>query len=204
MEVQLEFPDSPSAVRSFVLVPPMSDAELECFCQRNDVFRIERTREGKIIIMTPAGMQSSGGNFYLGIQFGKWWETHETGYAFDSSGGFYLPDGSMLSPDVSYITAETLAKVPENRRDKFPYICPDFVIELTSPSDTFTATKKKMMRWIENGVQLGWLIHPKKRQMFVYTASDKAPVLVTRGVVEGIGPVQGFQLNLDEFWRRYA
>ncbi len=204
MEVQLQFPDNPGMVCSFVMHPPLNDAELECFCQRNDVCRIERTREGKITMMTPAGMRSSGGNFYLNIQFGKWWETHEQGFAFDSSGGFYLPDGSMLSPDVSYITAETLAKVPEERRDKFPYICPDFVIELTSASDTLATTRKKMTRWMENGVQLGWLIHPKKQQMFVYTAPEAAPVLVTGGVVEGTVPVQGFQLNLDDFWRRYA
>ena len=202
MEVQ--FPNNSSTVRSFILDPPLSDTELECFCRRNDVFRIERTREGKIIMMTPAGMQSSGGNFYLTAQFSKWWETHETGYAFDSSGGFYLPDGSMLSPDVSYITAETLAQIPEERRDKFPYICPDFVIELTSPSDTLATTRKKMTRWMENGVQLGWLIHTKKRQLFIYTAPDKAPTIVTGGVVEGTGPVEGFKLDLDKFWRRYA
>ncbi len=204
MDMLFPFPDDPYAVRSLILNPPMTDEELESFCLRNDMLRIERTREGEITIMTPAGMKSSGGNFYLVAQFSKWWETHEQGYAFDATGGFYLADGSMLSPDVAYITPETLAKVPEDRREKFPYICPDFVIELISQSDTLAGSKKKMTRWIENGVQLGWLIHPKKRQAFLYTTPHTSPTIVTGGILEGTGPVEGFKLDIDAFWRRFA
>ncbi len=204
MHIQLQLPDSPDAMRSFVLHPPLSDAELECFCKRNDAFRIERTREGEITVMSPTGARSSGGNWYLSGLFFVWWHAHQQGYAFDSSGGFYLPDGSMLSPDIAFITADTLAKVPEPLPDNFPYICPDFVIEFTSQTDTFAASKKKMVRWMENGVRLGWLIHRKKRQVLVYTTSKSAPAVVNQGILDGVGPVQGFQLDLGDFWKRYA
>lgn len=189
--------------RSLVLNPPMTDAELFEFCILNDVSRIERTREGVIHMNAPAGITSSSGNSEISAQLHSWWKTHRRGRVYDSSAGFHLPDGSMLSPDAAYLTAETFAQTTKEDRKGFAHICPDFIIELLSETDRLTVAKKKMERWIENGVQVGWLIMPKKRQVLVYSGGSENFVSVKSDFVDGLGPVEGFRLDLAEVWECY-
>jgi Uma2 family endonuclease len=187
--------------RSLRLDPPMTDAEFEKFCFANDVARIERTREGVIQMNPPAGSFSSDGNSEIGEQLRTWWKTHRRGRVYDSNGGFYLADGSMLSPDASYLTAERLAPLTRQDRLGFPHVCPDFVIELLSESDRLRDAKQKMERWIENGAQLGWLIDPYKRVVHIYRPGS---VSVSGKVsVVGEGPVAGFTLQLNDVWECY-
>ena len=111
------------------------------------------------------------------------------------------PDGSMMSPDASYLTAETFARL-DLKLCGFPHLCPDFVVELLSATDSLPKIKRKMELWIENGAALGWLINPRKRQVFVY-AAGRPPAVVTGSVVQGSGPTAGFVLDLTEVWERY-
>ena len=150
--------DARTSPRSLLLHPPMSDRELEEFCRENEIARIERTREGVILMNPPAGSYSSDGNSEVGEQLRRWWKTHRRGRVYDSSSGFYLPDGSLLSPDAAYLSAETLRKLTREERRGFPRVCPDFVIELLSETDRLSEANQKMERWIENGAQLAWLI----------------------------------------------
>jgi Uma2 family endonuclease len=194
--------DALATPRRLVLDPPMTDAELFEFCVQNDILRVERTREGVIEMNPPAGGESSFGNLGIGYQLFAWWKTHKQGCAYDSSAGFHLPDGSMLSPDAAYITAERLASVTREDRQGFPHICPDFVIELLSKSDRRTTAKKKMERWIENGAQLAWLIDPYRKKAFVYRPGSPT-LTVTGPLLEGERPVAGLMLNLAELWEYY-
>ena len=178
----------------------MSDAELEEFCRENDAVRIERTREGAISMNPPAGLLSSSGNADASHQLYAWWKTHRRGRVGDSSAGFYLPDGSLLSPDASYLTEARLAELNRSELRGFPHVCPDFVVELLSPTDRLSKTKRKMELWIANGAGLGWLIDPAKKRVFVYEAGKPASAIVTGAVVEGSGPVEGFRLDLTEIW----
>jgi Uma2 family endonuclease len=188
--------------RSLVLEPPMTDAELEAFCQLYDVKRVERTREGVIEMNPPTGSYTSDGNSEVTAQLRAWWKTHRRGRVYDSNGGFYLADGSMLSPDASYVTAEKLAGVTKEDRRGFPHICPDFVIKLFSETDRMAKLKQKMERWIENGAQLGWLIDPYRREVHVYGPGGSR--LSSEGAsVVGEGPVAGFTLDLSEVWSCY-
>jgi len=150
----------------------------------------------------PAGGWTSGGNFEINRQLGAWWITHERGKAFDSSGGFSLPDGSILSPDASYLTEKHLKTLPKGALRGFPKVCPDFVIELLSDSDTVEELKKKMMDWISNGALLAWLVDPSERQVFVYRPGQQ-PERVTGRKVSGECPVEGFELNLARVWKWY-
>ena len=188
--------------RSIVLDPPLTDAEFEAFCQLNDVKRIERTREGVIEMNPPAGGFTSFGNSDVIGQLHAWWKTHRRGRIYDSNGGFYLADRSMLSPDAAYITAERLATVTKADHHGFPRVCPDFVIELLSETDRLPKAKQKMERWIENGAQLGWLIDPDNREVHIYTPGAYR---LAAGVptLDGEGPVTGFQLDLAEVWDCY-
>ncbi len=203
MDVLIKIPDIPTPVRNLRFYPPLSDAELEDFCLRNDIYRIERTREGLIKVVTPTGLQTGAGNANVNGQLYAWWNSHGRGQIYDSNAGYYLPDGSMLSPDASYLTTETLARVPKPRRKHIPHICPDFVIELVSETDTLTGSKKKMERWMANGVRLGWLLEPKRERVWVYRPENNAPQIESGSYVEGSGPVSGFRLDLEQLWNQY-
>ncbi len=187
---------------SFTLDPQLTDAEFEEFCRLNDIARVERTREGAIRIELPVCLAISSANSEITYQVRIWWKTHRKGRVYDSSGGFYLPDGSMLSPDGAYCTPERLATVTRQDRKGFAHVCPDFVIELMSETDRLPAAKRKMELWLENGARVAWLVDPKKRQVWVYE-SGKAPETVSGEFVEGSGPVEGFRLELNEVWDCY-
>ena len=194
---------SPRARYELVLDPPMTDAELERFIRVNDPARIERWGKERILMMAPAGGDTSGGNLEIGVQLQVWWKTHRKGRTFDSNGGFYLPDGSLLAPDASYLTAESFARLTPADRKGYYRICPEFVIELRSESDRLGELKKKMLRWIANGTELGWLIDLRKRHALIYKPGLAEPVVFTGQMLEGEGPVAGFSLDLAEVWAYY-
>ncbi len=194
--------DSETLPRLLVMDPPISDAEFETLCRKNGNVQFERTKEGAVRMNPPAGGWTSSGNFVINRQLGRWWETHRRGRCFDSSGGFRLSDGSTLSPDASYLSEDRLRQLPRGELRGFPRVCPDFVIELLSESDTLAALQSKMTDWIHNGAQLGWLIDPYNRQVFIYR-SGGAMERFTSDLISGDGPVQDFTLNLIDVWNCY-
>jgi Uma2 family endonuclease len=199
MHTVLEIPKLPSTV---VLDPPLTDEEFEKLCAANDFARLERTKEGKIVVNPPAGGDTSSGNSEIGAQLRNWWKQHRKGRVFDSSGGFFLPDGSVLNPDAAYATAEQMRGLTKEDRKHFLRLTPAFVIELLSPSDSLAEAKRKMESWIANGAQLAWLIDPENRTVLVYEPNHPAFV-VTGKKVTGSGPVEGFVLDLAEVWSLY-
>lgn len=188
--------------RVLVLDPPVSDAEFEALCRDNDNVRFERTKEGAVRMNPPTGGWTGSGNQEISRQLGNWWTEHERGRVFDSSTGFRLADGSTLSPDASYLSEERLKKLPKGALRSFPRVCPEFVIELLSESDALEDLQAKMVDWITNGAQLGWLIDPYKQQVFVYR-EGRAPEHFAGNEIAGDGPAVGFVLNLARVWRCY-
>jgi len=194
--------DPETLPRVLVLDPPVSDAEFEAICRDNADLRLERTREGAVRMNPPAGGWTSSGNQEISGQLYRWWASHERGRVFDSSGGFRLPDGSTLSPDAAYVSEERLRALPKGELRSFPRVCPDFVIELRSESDTITAMRAKMEDWIANGARLGWLIDPYRREAWVYRPGTE-PERAASETLAGEGPVEDFQLNLARVWKRF-
>jgi Uma2 family endonuclease len=188
--------------RSAVLDPPLTDAELEALAIASDWFRLERTREGKILMHPPTGLLTSDGNAEITSQLRVWWKTHRLGRVFDSNGTFFVPDSSMLSPDASYVLPSKLKGLTKDELTGFPRLCPDFVIELLSISDSLPKAREKMERWIENGATLGWLIDPYKKKVYVHVPGSETAI-ESGSTVRGQGPVEGFTLDLDELWRCY-
>ena len=188
--------------RSIVVNPPLSDEEFERLSEGCDYASLERTKEGAIIVNAPAGSSTSDGNSEISAQLRIWWKTHRRGRTYESSAGFFLPDGSTLSPDASFITGEQLFRVTRKDRAHFLRLAPAFVIELLSQSDRLSAAQEKMQAWIGNGVQLGWLIDPYTKQVHVYE-SGVAPRIESGSHVHGSGPVEGFVLDLLEIWSCY-
>ena len=185
-----------------VFNPPLTDQQFHALCVDNDVILFERTREGEILMQAPAGSFTSDGNSEIDLQLRTWWKTHRQGKTYDSSAGFHLDDGSVLSPDASYVRPEKLAGLTKDDLTGFPHLCPDFIIELLSVTDSVEKLGDKMLRWIENGAMLAWLIDPYQQQAHVYQAGRE--IFVESGkLLQGSGPVEGFTLDLEEVWRCY-
>lgn len=168
MSTLLEIPVLPP--RSIVLDPPLSDDEFERMSMQCDNASLERSKEGAIIVNAPAGGMTSDGNREIIAQLSNWWKQHRRGRAFDSNAGFFLPDGSVLSPDAAYVTAEQLAGLTRSQLARFLRLAPAFVIELVSESDRLTEAAAKMESWMANGVRLGWLVDPYAKQVHIYEA----------------------------------
>jgi Uma2 family endonuclease len=179
----------------------MSDDEYFDFCMANPDLRIERTAQGEILIVPPAGGESSYRSGDAFRRLGNWAERHGRGRAFDSSAEFILPTGAALSPDAAWVSDRRLSGLSKAQRRKFLPVCPEFVIEVMSPSDRLKAAKEKMRDWIRAGVELGWLIDGDERTVYIYRASEGDAEIRT-GILKlaGEGPVAGFELDLTEIW----
>jgi len=188
--------------RNLVIDPPMTDAELEAFCARNQDVQIERTRDGVIRVNPPTGALTGHGNSEINRQLGNWWDEHQHGRIFDSSTGFFLEDGSLMSPDAAYVTPGQLKGMTRAELAHMPHLCPAFVIELLSRTDGLAETKEKMDRWIANGALIGWVVDPYRRCVEIYRA-DSEPRIISGPRIHGSGPVDGFVMDVAKVWRCY-
>lgn len=178
----------------------MNDDQFFEFCQINGDLRIERTATGEIIIMPPTGGETGRRNFSLAVEVGIWAKQDGTGIGFDSATGFTLPNGAVRSPDVAWIKKERWDALPEEDRQKFPHICPDFVIELKSATDSLRTLQEKMQEYINNGVLLGILINPDKKQVYIYRPNAEIECLDNPETVSGEPILKGFILDLKQIW----
>lgn len=170
------------------------------FCQLNSHLRIERTATGKLIIMSPAGSETGNRNFKLIQQLANWTDRDGSGIGFDSSAGFTLPNGSTRSPDASWIKLTKWNSLSAQQKTKFAPICPDFVVELRSPSDNLKMLQDKMQEYINNGVSLGWLIDRTTRQVYIYTPDSEVKSLDNPQTITGEPILSGFVLDLAKIW----
>ena len=178
----------------------MSSEEFLRFCQANPDWRIEQTADGEITIMPPAGGETGHRNFEVAVELGIWARRDRRGKGFDSSTGFELPNGATRSPDAAWIVNERLSKLTDKQKRVFIPLCPDFVIEIQSPSDALPQLKRKMHEWIDNGAPLGWLIQPDVREVLVYRPGTPPELRQNLESIEGEGPVAGFVLDLTGIW----
>ncbi len=178
----------------------MNDDEYYAFCAANPDLRIERTAEGEIVIMPPTGFESSDQRADLTMQLRAWSKTDGRGRAADSNAEYILPNGAARSPDASWVLRSRLAKLSPEQKKKFPPLCPDFVVELRSPTDRLAKLQAKMREWMDNGARLGWLIDPQTRTVYIYRPGKATERLVNPDQVKGDAPVAGFVLKLADIW----
>jgi Uma2 family endonuclease len=180
--------------------PPMTDAEFMRFCAANEPLRFEREPDGEILVMTPAGNRTGRKNAYVVQVLGNWSDLDGRGYSFDSSTGFTLPDGSVRSPDASWVLASRWDALTEEDKDRASRLSPDFIIELRSPSDRLRPLQEKMKMWIANGAQVAWLIDPEEKAVTIYRPGDEPEHLAHPTSVQGTGPIAGFKLVMSRIW----
>jgi Uma2 family endonuclease len=178
----------------------MTDEEFFAFCGVNPELRIERTSEGDLIVVPPAGGKTGNRNLKLGARLGVWAEADGTGEAFDSSTGFILPNGAERSPDAAWVSKARWDKLTEKEQEAFPPLCPDFVVELRSPSDELKELQAKMEEYLANGAQLGWLIDPFEKKVYVYRPGEAVAGLDHPESVSVEPLLRGFTLQLGQVW----
>ena len=187
-------------VLHFQPVLELSDEKFYAFCQLNRDLFIERDARGDMIVMPPAGGETSERNAEITMQLRLWAKGDGTGASFDSSGGFRLPNGAVRSPDAAWIEYTRLNALSASERRKFIPLCPDFAIELRSASDPLSPLKAKMREYLDNGLSLGWLIDPDTQRVSVYRSGLPVEELEKPSRLFGDPILRGFELDLDEIW----
>lgn len=178
----------------------MTDEQFFLLCQINHGLRFERTAQGDLIVMPPTGGATGNRNQEITRQLGNWTKADGVGAAFDSSTGFKLPNGADRSPDAAWVRRDRLAALTHEQKEKFLPLCPDFVIELRSPTDKLVTVQAKMDEYMANGAQLGWLLDPATRRVYVYRPGANVEVLEQVAAVAGAPELAGFTLDLREIW----
>lgn len=167
----------------------------------NRDLQLERNATGELIIMPPTGSYTGKINFDIAGQLWFWNRQTKLGEAFDSSTGFHLPNGSDRSPDAAWIKQEKWDTLSLEQKESFAPICPDFVLELRSQTDSLEKLQSKMREYIENGASLGWLIDQKNQRVEIYRPGKDVEILEHPTSLSGEDILPGFILDLTELWK---
>jgi len=179
---------------------PVSDEDLMRFSSRNNPYKIERNKEGELTIMTPVGGVGSTHERHITLELGIWTRKDGTGIDFSPSAGFKLPDGSCLQPDASWISLDCWNALTPEQQEGFPPLCPDFIVEVRSRTDSRRILEAKMQSWIDNGAQLAWLVDPLLKSVAIYRPSRSPETLEGPETVVAGSPVAGFELICAPLW----
>jgi Uma2 family endonuclease len=167
----------------------------------NRDLRLERTAQGELIVNPPTGWETGERNCSISGELYLWWRNAgEPGKVFDSSTGFILPNGATRAPDASWVSGERWQALTPEQKGTFANICPDFVVELRSSSDSLKSLQDKMKEYIDNGAKLGWLIDPRQRRVEIYRSALAVDVLENPTELLGEAVLPGFVLNLRRVW----
>jgi Uma2 family endonuclease len=197
--MQLTIPERQDALHLPAETLQLSDEEFFQFCQANRDLRIERSAKGEIIVMSPAGGYSGFESGEVFRQLATWAIKDQSGVAFDSSTGFRLPDGAMRAPDAAWVERGRLTKLSRHEKEGFIPLCPDFVIEVASPSDNISDLREKMKEYVSCGLGLGWLILPASSQVEIYSP-NRLETLNSPATISADPALPGFKLELASIW----
>lgn len=178
----------------------MSDEEFERFSKKNSPYQFEKDAEGNFIVMEPTSSYGGWFNSTINLELGLWNRKMKLGYVFDSSTGFKLPNGAIRSPDASFVMKDRWEALTEKQKNSYAPLCPDFVVELISPSDDLEELKEKMQEYMSNGCRLGWLIDIKNERVFIYKSAFTCRMIAGFDKkVSGDDVLSGFELDLSIF-----
>lgn len=176
----------------------LTDEAFHQLCQANRDLRFERTAEGELIVMPPTGGETGNQNFKLYPPFWAWDPQEQLGYFFDSSTAFRLPNGAIRSPDIAWVCRDRWHALTPEQQQTFPPLCPDFVLELCSISDSLRSLQDKMQEYLDNGTHLGWLVDPKERQVEIYRLGQPAEVIVAPATLSGEDVLPNLVVNVSQ------
>jgi len=174
----------------------LTDEQFYRLCQMNRDWQFEPTAKGEIIIMSPVGGVSGNREADLITELGLWNRQTQLGRVFSSSTIFRLPNNGDRSPDAAWVSLERWSALTTEEQEKFPPICPDFVIELRSRPDPLRPLLEKMQEYLNSGLRLGWLINPQDEQVEIYPPSRQVEIVQFPVSLSGEDVLPGFVLNL--------
>jgi Uma2 family endonuclease len=179
----------------------LTDEQFFQLCIDNRDLRFERTASGGLIIMPPTGSETGNFNIDLSYQLQSWSRQNKhLGIAFDSSTGFKLPDGSDISPDAAWVRRDRWDALTAEEKKKFAPICPDFVVELRSTTDSLEKLRAKMKVYVKNGARLGWLLDRKNRKVEISRQGREVEILDEPATLSGEDVLPGFVLDLTDIF----
>ena len=177
----------------------LTDEQFFQLCIDNRDLRFERTASGGLIIMPPTGSETGNFNIDLSYQLQSWSRQNKhLGIAFDSSTGFKLPDGTDISPDGAWIRRDRWDALTAEEKKKFAPICPDFVVELRSTTDSLEKLRAKMKVYVKNGARLGWLLDHKNRKVGISRQGTDVEILDSPATLSGEDVLPGLVLDLSD------
>jgi Uma2 family endonuclease len=175
--------------------------QFEVLALANRELQLERTAQGELIVNPPTGWETGSRNVKISYYLVKWVEEEGgNGLLFDSSTGFLLPNGATRSPDASWVSQERWDRLTSEQKGTFAMICPDFVVELRSASDSLQPLREKMQEYLDNGARLGWLLNPVERQVEIYRVGKQVEVLENPMELSGEDVLLGFVLSMKRVW----
>jgi Uma2 family endonuclease len=177
----------------------LSDDQFYQLCQDNENWRLERTAQGELIIMPPVGGLSGNRESNLIGELWLWNRQAQLGKVFSSSTIFTLPNGAKRSPDVAWVKSDRWESLTLEEQEKFPPLCPDFVIELRSRTDSLSQLQEKMQEYLNNGLQLGWLINPQAQQVELHRPNQVVEIVQFPTILSGEQVLPGFILDISLF-----
>jgi Uma2 family endonuclease len=179
---------------------PVTDEQFLAFSRANEPYRFEKNANGEIVMMTPAGRQGDEREVELASELRAWARLDGRGEVNGANAGWNLPDGSTRSPDASWTSRQQLARFSAEEQEHFLPICPEFIAEIRSRSDSIGELREKMDMWMANGAKLAWLIDPYAATVYVYRPSRELEILHKPEFLHGEGPIQDFHLPMERFW----
>ncbi|HBL11422.1 MAG TPA: hypothetical protein DD379_08450 [Cyanobacteria bacterium UBA11162] len=176
----------------------LTDEQFEQICRTNRDLKFERTAQGELVVMSLTGGDTGRRNIKLSARLENWSSQSNLGVAFDSSTGFRLPNGAIRSPDAAWVRLERWQALTSEQRKKFVPLCPDFLVELRSPSDELEDIQAKMQEYLANGLLLGWLIDPHRQVVEIYRPNQSVEILNHPTTLSGEEVLPEFVLNLTD------
>ena len=177
----------------------LSDEQFYQLCQTNEYYRLEQTAKGELLIMPPVGAISGNRESDLNADVVIWNRQTKLGKVFSSSTIFSLPNGGRRSPDVAWIANQRWSALSSEEQERFAPICPDFVIELRSRTDSLSQLQDKMREYLNSGLRLGWLINPQNQQVEIYRQNQPMEIVSLPTTLSGENVLPGFILELPVF-----
>lgn len=178
----------------------LTDEQFYQLCLSNPNLKFERSAAGELIIMAPTGGETGNRNAGLTAQLWLWNDQVQLGVTFDSSTGFKLPNGADRSPDAAWVAINRWQALTTKQQAGFIPLCPDFAVELLSPSDSLLKTQAQLHEYLDNGLRLGWLLNRSLRQVEVYRQGQTVEVLKQPVLLSGEAVLPGFELRLATIW----
>jgi len=184
----------------------LSDEQFVALCADNRDFHLELTAQKELIIMTLPGGKTGLRSQTICRRLGNWVEQNGTGITFGPLTLFLLPNGARRAPDAAWLQLDRWNALTEQQKEGIPPVCPDFIVELISPSDKkparFKMMQAKMVEYGENGARLAWLIDPFEGKVYIYRPGEPIQSLESPHAVSGDPILPGFSFQIDELWQQ--